>query len=164
MSNVLTFIQFSNQKEKKKKKETYSMVWKACSRVINVLRYHLNDVILGEGIPFNRAYGMTAFEYSGTDQRYNRVFNQGMSNHTTLIMKKILDVYKGFEGLKVLVDVGGGIGVTLNVLTSKYPQIRGINFDLPHVVSDAPSYPGTVLLLSLTWELMNIGFFIRSNT
>ncbi|KAK4572799.1 hypothetical protein RGQ29_030998 [Quercus rubra] len=103
---------------------------------------HLNDVILGGGIPFNRAYGMTAFEYSGTDQRYNRVFNQGMSNHTTLIMKKILDVYKGFEGLKVLVDVGGGIGVTLNIITSKYPQIRGINFDLPHVVSDAPSYPG----------------------
>ena len=76
----------------------------------------------------------------------------------------ILDVYKGFEGLKVLVDVGGGIGVTLNVITSKYPQIRGINFDLPHVVSDAPSYPGIVLLLSLTWELMNIGFFILLNT
>ncbi|KAJ0079878.1 hypothetical protein Patl1_23561 [Pistacia atlantica] len=43
-----------------------------------------------------------------------------MSNHTTLILKKVLDVYKGFEGLKVLVDVGGGIGVTLdriNVMT-----------------------------------------------
>ncbi|KAL4596228.1 hypothetical protein ACB092_12G149300 [Castanea dentata] len=111
-------------------------------KVLMEIWYHLNDVILGGGIPFNRAYGMTAFEYSGTDQRYNRVFNLGMSNHTTLIMKKILDVYKGFEGLEVLVDVGGGIGVTLNTITSKYPQIKGINFDLPHVVSDAPSYPG----------------------
>ncbi|KAK7826129.1 caffeic acid 3-O-methyltransferase [Quercus suber] len=104
--------------------------------------YHLNDAILEGGIPFNRAYGMTAFEYPGTDQRFNRVFNQAMSNHTTMMMKKILDVYKGFEGLKVLVDVGGGIGVTLNIITSKYPQIKGINFDLPHVVSDAPSYLG----------------------
>nr|DAD24629.1 TPA_asm: hypothetical protein HUJ06_026093 [Nelumbo nucifera] len=30
----------------------------------------------------------------------------------------------------------------LNFITSKYPQIKGINFDLPHIVADAPSYPG----------------------
>ncbi|RWR82936.1 caffeic acid 3-O-methyltransferase-like protein isoform X1 [Cinnamomum micranthum f. kanehirae] len=104
--------------------------------------YHLNDVILEGGIPFNRAYGMTAFEYPGTDQRFNGVFNRAMSHHTTLIMRKILDIYKGFEGLKVLVDVGGGIGVTLNIITSKYPHIKGINYDLPHVLADALSYSG----------------------
>ncbi|KAJ0024330.1 hypothetical protein Pint_08155 [Pistacia integerrima] len=111
-------------------------------KIFNESWYHLNDVVLEGGIPFNRAYGMTAFEYPGTDQRFNWVFNQAMSNHTTLIMKKVLDVYKGFEGLKVLVDVGGGIGVTLDIITSKYPHIEGINFDLPHVLADAPSYPG----------------------
>ncbi|XP_059631810.1 caffeic acid 3-O-methyltransferase-like [Cornus florida] len=104
--------------------------------------FHLNDVILEGGIPFNRAYGMTAFEYPGTDQRFNMVFNQAMSNHTTLIIKKILDIYKGFEVLNVLVDVGGGIGVTLDAITSKYPHIKGINYDLPHVLADAPSYSG----------------------
>ncbi|XP_059435365.1 3-aminomethylindole N-methyltransferase-like [Corylus avellana] len=74
---------------------------------------------------------------------------RAMSNHTTLIMKKLLDVYKGFEGPKVKVDVGGGIGVTLSIITSKYPQIKCINFDLPHVLADAPSYPGAGSLLSL---------------
>ena len=108
-----------------------------------VLRYHLNDAILEGGIPFNRAYGMTDFEYLGTDQRFNRVFNEAMSNHSTLIMKRILQIYKGFEGLQVLVDVGGGIGVTLRIITSEYPQIKGINYDLSHVLADAPSYPGT---------------------
>ena len=108
-----------------------------------VLRYHLNDAILEEGITFNRAYGMTSFEYLRTNQRFKRVFNEAMSNHTTLIMKRILQIYKGFEGLKVLVDVGGGIGVTLRIITSEYPQIKGINYDLPHVLADAPSYPGT---------------------
>ncbi|XP_021637410.2 caffeic acid 3-O-methyltransferase [Hevea brasiliensis] len=103
--------------------------------------FHLNDTILEGGIPFNKAYGMTAFEYQGIDQRFNRVFNQAMSNHTTLFMNKILDVYKGFEDLHVLVDVGGGIGVPLNIITSKYPHIKGINYDLPHVLADAPSYP-----------------------
>ncbi|XP_022748783.1 caffeic acid 3-O-methyltransferase-like [Durio zibethinus] len=104
--------------------------------------YHLNDVILEGGVPFERVYGMTAFEYPGTDQRFNRVFNQAMSNHTTLIMKKVLDVYKGFDGVEVLVDVAGGIGVALSIVTSKYPHIKAINFDLPHVLADAPTYPG----------------------
>ncbi|KAK6246224.1 hypothetical protein SCA6_009314 [Theobroma cacao] len=104
--------------------------------------YHLNDVILEGGNPFNRAYGMTAFEYPGTDLRFNRVCNQAMSNHTTLIMRKILDVYKGFDEVEVLVDVGGGIGVALGIITSKYPHIKAINFDLPHVLADAPTYSG----------------------
>ncbi|KAM7518854.1 hypothetical protein LguiB_017816 [Lonicera macranthoides] len=102
-------------------------------------RYHLNEVILEGGIPFNRAYGMTAFEYPRTDQRFNRVFNRAMSNHTTLIIKKILEIYKGFEGLNVLVDVGGGIGFTLSIITSKYP----------HLVTLRP-----LILICLMFELM----------
>lgn len=104
--------------------------------------YHLNDVIMEGGLPFDREYGMHAFEYPATDLRFNQVFNKAMSSHTTLIMKKVLSVYKGFEGVKVLVDVGGGVGVTLAAITSKYPEIKGINFDLPHVLAVAPSYPG----------------------
>lgn len=104
--------------------------------------YHLNDAILEGGIPFVRAYGMTTFEYPETDQRFNRLFNQAMSNYTTLIMNRILHVYKGFDGLNVLVDVGGGIGASLSMIISKYPHIKGINFDLPHIIADAPSYAG----------------------
>jgi len=57
-------------------------------------------------------------------------------------MKNVLESYKGFEGIKRLVDVGGGLGININLITSKYPYIHGINFDLPHVIQDAPSYPG----------------------
>ncbi|XP_068634159.1 caffeic acid 3-O-methyltransferase-like [Aristolochia californica] len=104
--------------------------------------YYLKDAVLDGGIPFNKAYGMTAFEYHGTDSRFNKVFNRGMSDHSTLVMKKILETYSGFEGLKELVDVGGGVGATLNLIVSKYPDIKGINFDLQHVIEDAPSYSG----------------------
>nr|Q6T1F5.1 RecName: Full=Caffeic acid 3-O-methyltransferase; Short=CAOMT; Short=COMT; AltName: Full=S-adenosysl-L-methionine:caffeic acid 3-O-methyltransferase [Ammi majus]AAR24097.1 caffeic acid O-methyltransferase [Ammi majus] len=104
--------------------------------------YHLKDAVLDGGIPFNKAYGMTAFEYHGKDPRFNKVFNQGMSNHSTITMKKILQTYDGFGGLKTVVDVGGGTGATLNMIISKYPNLKGINFDLPHVVEDAPSYAG----------------------
>lgn len=65
-----------------------------------------------------------------------------MVNHTTIVMKKILECYKGFEEIKRLVDVGGGLGININLITSKYPHIKGINFDLPHVIEHAPSYPG----------------------
>ncbi|KAL5192535.1 Caffeic acid 3-O-methyltransferase [Glycine soja] len=104
--------------------------------------YYLKDAVLEGGIPFNKAYGMTAFEYHGTDPRFNKVFNKGMADHSTITMKKILETYTGFEGLKSLVDVGGGTGAVVNMIVSKYPTIKGINFDLPHVIEDAPSYPG----------------------
>ena len=92
---------------------------------------------------------MTAFEYHGTDPRFNKVFNKGMSDHSTITMKKLLETYKGFEGLTSLVDVGGGTGAVVNTIVSKYPSIKGINFDLPHVIEDAPSYPGTHFVLCL---------------
>ncbi|KAE8710729.1 Caffeic acid 3-O-methyltransferase [Hibiscus syriacus] len=104
--------------------------------------YYLKDAVLDGGIPFSKAYGMTTFEYQGTDPRFNKVFNRGMSNHCTMAMKKILETYDGFKGIKTLVDVGGGTGATLNMIVSKYPSIKGINFDLPHVIKDAPSHPG----------------------
>ena len=98
--------------------------------------------MLEGGIPFNKAYGMNAFDYHGKDLRFNKIFNNGMSSHSTITMKKILENYKGFEGLNSVVDVGGGIGATLNMIISKYPSIKGINFDLPHVIQDAPAFPG----------------------
>uniref|UniRef100_A0A224X486 caffeate O-methyltransferase n=1 Tax=Hypericum androsaemum TaxID=140968 RepID=A0A224X486_HYPAN len=104
--------------------------------------YQLKDVVLEGGIPFNKAHGMSSFEYHTKDLRYNKVFNNAMNAHSTVIMKKLLETYDGFTGIKSVVDVGGGIGASLNMIISKYPSIKGINFDLPHVIMDAPSYTG----------------------
>ncbi|KAL3754285.1 hypothetical protein ACJRO7_001509 [Eucalyptus globulus] len=104
--------------------------------------YYLKDAILEGGIPFNKAHGMTPFDYLGTDPRFNKIFNWAMSDISTITMKKIVETYDGFEGLKTVVDVGGGTGAVLNMIIAKYPSIKGINFDLPHVIKDAPSYPG----------------------
>ncbi|KAF8043877.1 hypothetical protein BT93_A2004, partial [Corymbia citriodora subsp. variegata] len=104
--------------------------------------YYLKDAILEGGIPFDKAHQMNVFEYLGTNPRCNKIFNQGMSNLSTITMKKILEMYNGFEGLKTVVDVGGGTGAMLSMTVAKYPSIKGINFDLPHVIEDSPSYPG----------------------
>ncbi|KAI6697723.1 hypothetical protein NL676_017842 [Syzygium grande] len=104
--------------------------------------YYLKDVILEGRIPFNKAHQMTAFEYQRANLQFNKIFNQAMSDHSTITMKKILETYGGFKGLKTVVDVGGSTGTVLSMIIAKNPSIKGINFDLPHVIKDAPSYPG----------------------
>ncbi|XP_047175735.1 anthranilate N-methyltransferase-like [Vigna umbellata] len=102
----------------------------------------LKGAILEGGVAFDRAHGMHAFEYPRVDPRFNEVFNNGMIGLTTIIMKRILELYNGFEHVTRLVDVGGGYGVNLKLIKSKYPHIQAINFDLPHVVENAPLHSG----------------------
>lgn len=85
---------------------------------------------------------MDFFDCLSLNPTINSIFNDAMSSISTIILQKVLDNYKGFEGLEVIVDVGGGIGASINMIVSKYPSIQGINFDLPHVIQNAPTYPG----------------------
>ncbi|MED6184504.1 Flavone 3'-O-methyltransferase 1 [Stylosanthes scabra] len=85
---------------------------------------------------------MNTFEYTSVDSRFNDVFNKSMLNHTAIVMKRVLECYEGFNNINTLVDVGGGLGINLKLITSKYPNINAINFDLPHVIDHAPSYAG----------------------
>ncbi|KAH9718191.1 Flavone 3'-O-methyltransferase 1 [Citrus sinensis] len=89
--------------------------------------YHLKDCLLEGTLPFMKAHNAkNPFEYAMKDARRRNLFNQSMSNHTALVMKKILEIYKGFEEINQLVDVAGGLGANLSLLVSKYPQIRGV--------------------------------------
>ncbi|KAF7843756.1 anthranilate N-methyltransferase-like [Senna tora] len=103
---------------------------------------YLKDSILEGGVAFDKFSGVPLFEYLSKDAKYSAIFNQAMINQSTIAMTKILETYKGFEGIKKLVDVGGGLGLTLKLITSKYLHIQGINFDLPHVIQQATPYPG----------------------
>uniref|UniRef100_A0A5B7A0Y8 Putative caffeic acid 3-O-methyltransferase-like n=1 Tax=Davidia involucrata TaxID=16924 RepID=A0A5B7A0Y8_DAVIN len=104
--------------------------------------YNLKDAILEGTNQFKKVHGMTVFQYMNIDPTLNKVFNKSMAEISSSVMKKILEVYKGFEGLTSLVDVGGGTGMSLNMIMSMYPSIKGINFDLPHVIQTAASYQG----------------------
>ncbi|KZV37394.1 caffeic acid 3-O-methyltransferase [Dorcoceras hygrometricum] len=111
-------------------------------RIPTEAKSHLKDSILDGGNPFEKAHKMSGFEYLGTDPRFNKVFNSAMSGNSTIVMKKLVETYEGFKGIQTLVDVGGGIGASLQIILSKHPKIKGINFDLPHVIQNAPSYAG----------------------
>ncbi|GLJ55104.1 hypothetical protein SUGI_1182650 [Cryptomeria japonica] len=83
--------------------------------------HYLKDIVVEGSKPLTKAHGVNAFEYPAKDQRFNRVFNRAMDDHSTLMMGRILETYEGFKGLEELVDVGGGVGSTLNLIVFKYP-------------------------------------------
>lgn len=95
---------------------------------------------------FSSAHGIKCFEYIRSDVQFGEVFNRTMSETSILIMNKVLKFYKGFENVNTLVDVGGGLGTIIGLVTSKYPHIRGINFDLAPVLARAPLNPGTKII------------------
>ncbi|KAF7820065.1 isoliquiritigenin 2'-O-methyltransferase [Senna tora] len=91
---------------------------------------------------FKKVHGKTCFEQMGIDAELNHIANKSMGDLCSLEMKRVVELYKGFEGISTLVDVGGGIGQNLKTIISKYPSIKGINLDLPHVIQNAPPIPG----------------------
>ncbi|KAL2233155.1 caffeic acid 3-O-methyltransferase [Sesamum indicum] len=103
--------------------------------------YHMKDAVIEGGLPFNKAYGMNASAYIVKNPSYLQLFRASMSDYNTMFMEKVLETYKGFEGLKSIVDVGGGDASILNAILSKYPTIKGINFDIPAVIENAATYP-----------------------
>ncbi|ONK71820.1 uncharacterized protein A4U43_C04F12730 [Asparagus officinalis] len=102
----------------------------------------LKYAVLDGVIPFKKINGMHEFEYMKSDHELSKVFNDGMSCASAFILKIVVDSYPGFKGIQKLVDVGGGTGASLQTIISKFPQMNGINFDLPHVISDAPPIKG----------------------
>ncbi|BBN01438.1 protein MpOMT7 [Marchantia polymorpha subsp. ruderalis] len=89
---------------------------------------------------------LPVLDYAATDARFDKLFNKAMHDHTHIEMSALLKKYRGFETLTSLVDVGGGLGATLAMILSKYPKIRGINFDQPHVVADGLQVPNLELV------------------
>ncbi|GMP54434.1 hypothetical protein CsSME_00019612 [Camellia sinensis var. sinensis] len=73
----------------------------------------------------------------------NKIFNDGMGYTAKITMKAIMTGYKdGFCSVRSMVDGGGGTEVAMGEIVKVYPHIKGINFDLPHVIATAPEYGG----------------------
>lgn len=95
------------------------------------------------GYAFEKAHGKEIFEMASGDHEFNKIFNAGMQSMTEIITKAIISGYgDGFSSVGSLVDVGGGTGAAVAEIVKAFPNIKGINFDLPHVVWTAPDYEG----------------------
>jgi hypothetical protein len=102
--------------------------------------HSLSQCVKHGGSPFEKVNGCQHWDFAATNSEFNKLFNDPMSSTTEILMVVFLPAYKeGLSSIRTLVDVGGGIGKTLSEIVKSHPHIRGINFDLPHVISTAPN-------------------------
>ncbi|KAH0688119.1 hypothetical protein KY284_018672 [Solanum tuberosum] len=86
--------------------------------------------------PFASIYGKSLYEYAEKEPILNHLLNEGMASDARLVMSVLIQNGKGllFEGLKSLVDVGGGTGTVAKAIADAFPQINCTVFELPHVI------------------------------
>ncbi|XP_011069564.1 caffeic acid 3-O-methyltransferase-like [Sesamum indicum] len=104
--------------------------------------FSLKDAVLEGGNLTETIYKKSNYEVILSNPEITKVMYDAMKAHSTVLMKKIVQVYDGFSSLSSIVDVGGCTGAAVGIIVAKYPHIKGINFDLPQVVKNAPSYNG----------------------
>jgi hypothetical protein len=83
-----------------------------------------------------KVVGMPVFEYFQRDRDLSERFNNAMTNFSAAVIPAVLAAYD-FGGIDVLVDVAGGHGMVLASILQRYPRMRGILFDVEHVVAGA---------------------------
>ncbi|KAM7257955.1 hypothetical protein ACFE04_016050 [Oxalis oulophora] len=93
------------------------------------------------GDAFTIAHGCNQWEFASKNALYNKMLNKGMACTSNLAIP-ILAQYEGLKTIGSLVNVGGGTGQLLSSIIEEYPHVKGINFDLPHVIAMAPELPG----------------------
>ncbi|XP_054790297.1 (R,S)-reticuline 7-O-methyltransferase-like [Prosopis cineraria] len=95
------------------------------------------------GIAFEKAHGCEIWDFASKNGAFNKIFNDGLACAVKFIMEALLREYKdGFTNIETLVDVGGGTGGAVAEIVKAHPHIKGINFDLPHVIATADQRPG----------------------
>ena len=97
----------------------------------------LPEVTTGE-TPFDRVFGVRHLKYLPQRPEASATFYAAMASSSRMAD----DPFQGyrFAGHRVVVDVGGGRGARLGHILKENPGLRGIIFDLPAAVSEAPQH------------------------
>ena len=85
---------------------------------------------------FNKVFGQPVFDYVMAHPDAGPILDAGMTSIHGYETGAMLDAYD-FSGVRVLADIGGGNGSLLSGVLTRYPAMRGILFDLGHVVARA---------------------------
>lgn len=110
-------------------------LWLCDSFHFRVYAETMHAVQTGETVG-EKVVGMPVFEYFQRDPELSASFNNAMTNFSASIVPAVLPVYD-FSGINTLVDVAGGHGMILASILREYPKMRGILFDLEHVIAGA---------------------------
>lgn len=87
-------------------------------------------------IAFDKVFGKPIFDYLGEHPEKARIFDAAMVGIHGREANAILNAYD-FSQIDVVADIGGGNGSQISELLRQRASIRGILFDLPHVIERA---------------------------
>ncbi len=96
----------------------------------------LHETVRTGETAFDRLYGRPVFDYLGEHPEQAKIFDAAMIGFSGRAMQAMLDAYD-LSGVATLADVGGGLGTNLAAALGRYPAMRGLLFDQPHVVERA---------------------------
>lgn len=88
---------------------------------------------------FQNSFGMPLFDWLGGHPAEASLFHQTMVGIHGMEPPAIAAAFD-FSVFKTIADVGGSTGNLLTTILARHPAPRGILFDLPHVVHDAPAF------------------------
>ncbi len=95
----------------------------------------MHSVKTGE-IAFDNLFKQNAWEYYAQNPEDASNFNQAMKGMTEVVNAAVLAAYD-FSGVNKLIDIAGGTGRLISAILNAHPQMRGVLFDLPHVIAEA---------------------------
>ena len=84
----------------------------------------------------DKTFGIPVFEYFAGNPEESEIFNNAMTSFSAMVIPAVLEVYD-FSGIGTLIDIAGGHGRVLTSILEKYPAMRGVLFDLEHVLAGA---------------------------
>jgi hypothetical protein len=96
----------------------------------------LHTVRTGEQAFAARHEGESVWTWRQRHPDESRIFDRAMSAISAAVAGRLADAYD-FSRFGSLVDLGGGDGTLLATVLPRHPRLRGVLFDLPHVVAGA---------------------------
>src|SRR5262249_18701779 len=85
---------------------------------------------------FDKVFGKPVFDYLGEHHDKAKILDAAMVGIHGRESAAVQSAYD-LSGIKTIVDIGGGNGSQLIALLKANPTMRGIVFDLPHVIERA---------------------------
>jgi hypothetical protein len=99
---------------------------------------HLHESVQTGRPGLEQALGMPIFDWLAQHPEEASLFSETMVSFHGTEPAAVAAAYD-FSGMSTIVDVGGATGNLLATILATYPGVRGILYDLPHVVRDAPT-------------------------
>ncbi len=89
---------------------------------------------------FDHVFGKPVFDYIAGNPRAAALFDEAMTGVHGAETAAMLDAFD-FSRFGTVLDVGGGNGTVLTAILHHHPALRGVLYDLPHVVERRPAAP-----------------------